>query len=558
MNSGTEPITYTINKLYDETSYMERYGLDVWITVFIVGLVFFAIGYFYIQNKLKPIKADWDNQKCSPEVIPFAGFIQEHPGESNVAFTARNFTFCVNSMLRSIADAAMEPFYFIIRVINENFGEILKTMMAVRVMFNRIRQSVRDIAQNLSNRIMEMLLSIMKMALSLQSVMEKVVGVFTTCLYSLIGSYATMRSLFGIIMRVVIIVILGALVGIIIGYIIISMIPIFGSWAIPLVVANTALMLSIVAVAATIKIFMDRVMHEGTAKIPSVPRCFAEATPVEVSADDGVHWKTKAIKDIIPGDILRYGGQVTGVLVLDGRDQHMYDIDGVVVSGDHYIIEEHAMGTKWRKVKEVPRAKPLGVLNLAKLYNLLTADKYIGINNLRFADWDDMSPEVVAKLKAHPVSSEVLPRNFEQHPLTVHAHLASGLVETTAVVMANGQRTPLCDVQLGDQLAGGGKVLGVVQILAHNALHHREYRLASGDRVQGTANLVTLGLGVGGGGEDEEVALIADATDIAFTMPQYNNVDHFYHLLTSTGTFMVQRDTVLRDYNAGLDHFLSD
>ena len=85
--SDSDIINLSINNLYKGESFMDIYNTDVFIT-FILCLVFFiAISYFYVMNNIKPIIANWDNQKCSPAVLPFAGLINKGPNDSTLDFT---------------------------------------------------------------------------------------------------------------------------------------------------------------------------------------------------------------------------------------------------------------------------------------------------------------------------------------------------------------------------------------------------------------------------------------------------------------------------------------
>ena len=87
-----ENIYTKINKMYNKKTYLASYGLDILITIVICLIFFVATSYFYIMNNLKPIVADWSNQKCSPAVIPFAGLINNGTTTTPMEFTEQNFT----------------------------------------------------------------------------------------------------------------------------------------------------------------------------------------------------------------------------------------------------------------------------------------------------------------------------------------------------------------------------------------------------------------------------------------------------------------------------------
>ena len=82
-----------LNKITSKITYLDKYGMSVIITAITILIFFIILSYFHVMNKIKPIKADWLNQRCNPEVIPFAGLINPQPGESAFEFTASNFIF---------------------------------------------------------------------------------------------------------------------------------------------------------------------------------------------------------------------------------------------------------------------------------------------------------------------------------------------------------------------------------------------------------------------------------------------------------------------------------
>ena len=73
-----------ISKLYHLKTYMDRYGLDVWIAFIVCFIFIVLIVKYYLINKLQPLKADWIHQRCNPLVIPFAGLINTPVGESQL------------------------------------------------------------------------------------------------------------------------------------------------------------------------------------------------------------------------------------------------------------------------------------------------------------------------------------------------------------------------------------------------------------------------------------------------------------------------------------------
>ena len=91
-----------INKITQKITYLDKYGGSVIATGLILFSFFLIFSYFYVMNKLKPIKADWTNQRCNPAVMPFAGLINAPPHSSKIEYTAENFYQCTQSILATI------------------------------------------------------------------------------------------------------------------------------------------------------------------------------------------------------------------------------------------------------------------------------------------------------------------------------------------------------------------------------------------------------------------------------------------------------------------------
>ena len=91
-----------INKIYNKAKYLDHYGGSVVITGVTLSIFFLIFSYMYVMNQIKPIRADWLNQRCSPAVIPFAGLINKDPGTSTFDYTATNFQSCLSQILSNI------------------------------------------------------------------------------------------------------------------------------------------------------------------------------------------------------------------------------------------------------------------------------------------------------------------------------------------------------------------------------------------------------------------------------------------------------------------------
>ena len=105
MSGLSDSIFTKVSNLYKKAGYLNLYGVDLIITIVICVFFSLIMMYYSVINNLQPIKADWDNNKCKPSIIPFAGIINRPDNETAFEFTQKNFIYCGQTMLKKIVAA---------------------------------------------------------------------------------------------------------------------------------------------------------------------------------------------------------------------------------------------------------------------------------------------------------------------------------------------------------------------------------------------------------------------------------------------------------------------
>ena len=98
-----------VNKLYRNKTYLEKYGSSVSITVIVIIAFLLVFSYFNIKSNINELKDDWNNIRCRPGIIPFAGMINKDPNDTVLESTSKNFSVCTNLILKSIVDVFTKP-----------------------------------------------------------------------------------------------------------------------------------------------------------------------------------------------------------------------------------------------------------------------------------------------------------------------------------------------------------------------------------------------------------------------------------------------------------------
>lgn len=527
-----EDIFTKLNTIYKQKSYLDKYGIDVW-TAIIIMLVFFVLTmYYYVLNNIEPIKADWENQKCSPAVIPFAGLINKGPNESAMDFAGKNLTGCVQDVFTNIAADAFQPVYYVANNLSASFSESVDSLNSARGMFDRVRNSVSDFTEEVMGKSLNITMPLVQLLINIKSIGAKVTGILTGGLFTLFGSYLTMNSFF-LFMIEMITVILYILVGLIVMFFIISAIPVFGSWAIPIAATNVAIMIFILAPVIFIKIFMSNILNLSTRSVPGVPRCFAGDTLIEVQDGDGI--TERKFKDINIGDILKNGEKVTATMKFSAQDQDIYNLDGVYVTGEHRVFSKK-LG--WIKVKYHLDSLLVKNFNEPFVYCLGTDTKTFTIGEQLYSDWDDIDEEVIQSLRKK--CPELTNYVHKQMHKQIHKHLDNGFVAGSLIDMNTGLKIPIENIIINDILANGEEVLGLIKIDGTDINGITEYKLPNDQTLSGYNINVCLG---------------ANKMTINESKSNNNGEKYLYQLLTNMGTFKVNGIKV-RDYNYGIDKYL--
>ena len=102
MNNIPETFSNYFYKAYKKDGYLDKYGGSVVATALTLFFFFLIFSYYYIQDKMEPIRRNWSNERCKPSVMPFAGWINKPEGKTATEFTSENFMQCTTQILSGI------------------------------------------------------------------------------------------------------------------------------------------------------------------------------------------------------------------------------------------------------------------------------------------------------------------------------------------------------------------------------------------------------------------------------------------------------------------------
>jgi hypothetical protein len=438
-------INYTanfINNTYDPLSYFDLYGNSVIIFIFMTLFVFLVYSYCKIMQTRESIADDWLNQRCKPQNIAFAGFITHPENTTAFQYTSDNFQYCVQDILRNISGYALQPFQFMIQALTDIFSKLSDSIQKTREATNKLRNGITNFTQDVLSRILNVMIPIQTMFISLLDTFQKIQGVMTSGLYTMLGSYYTLQSLMGAILELIIKLLI-VLVSIIVGLWIMPF-----TW--PAAASMTAVFLAIAIPLSIIIYFMTEVLHIKSSGIPKL-RCFDRKTHIYLQ--DG---SFKHIQDIKVNDVLLDKSIVTSKIKVTSEGLDMYNLNGIIVSESHIV----RCDSNWIPVKYHPLAIKINNYNESYLYCLNTTSKTIVINNIIFTDWDEL----------YDYNLEFICDFMKKHNLS---HIDEGYDKNTKIKLKT-QDVSLKDIKIGETLSTEGIVYGIVELSSSRNLGNKE------------------------------------------------------------------------------------
>jgi len=525
--------TTKLNKIYDELTYFDHYGSSIIGFIAVTSLTGLAISYYYMKRNSQDIKDDWVNQRCNPNVIPFAGYINAPDDVSASKYTSDNLNYCIKEIIHDASEAALSPINLLLEQVADFFTDIMNSIDGVRGMIARIRKSIADIFAKLMGKIMNFVTPLQIMLLTFKDIMGKSQGIMAATLYFILGVYNTIQSAMGAGIEATVKILI-IMVGVIAA---LSVLP----FTMPAAAVSTVIFLAISIPLAIITSIVSKALHIKSSSVPGL--CFDKNTQIKMKTPNNTY---KPIREIVLGDVLDSGSVVTGVMQLAKRaEDDMYNLKGVTVSGSHLVkLENVRLGSEYIKVQDHIDAVRLENYTEPVLYCLNTSDKRICVGDMVFTDWDELY-DISLELMKHATGYrlERTDGGFVEHTKIEikwgNEHTTSK-EETTSKTM----KISINDVALGDVLKNGEVVLGTVKVGKYDTNMVVDYCLG------GYARFTGANIKIPKSNYDSELSPRPPSTWVTETTP-------LYHLITDKGVFTVN-DVAVRDYNSLIDVFFED
>jgi hypothetical protein len=202
--------------------------------------------------------------------------------------------------------------------------------------------------------------------------------------------------------------------------------------------------------------------------------CFDPMTPVHMA--DGSY---KAIQELVIGDTLAPTPanplpHVTSVFRFDGEKTPMVKLHDVILSSQHYVFHD-----KWIEASEHPDAVPVPSIPQLVCLNVTGHQFKVG-NGLLVADYDEHESKDVVYATQRLALQRL--NGFAEDECVVEDY-SLGIDRRAEVFMKDGTWKEIQQIQIGDFVMNGGRVLGVVQEQCEQVVDIDGYSLAAAQTI---------------------------------------------------------------------------
>jgi hypothetical protein len=396
------------------------------------------------------ISTNWDDNRCDPYVVPFSGFFKPDTDPRTATEFARdNWSFCqkeyVQNAIRVAAAGAQD-----LADAQSDVGGLVEEMVGVFAdVFFDIWNFFYEVYSVFMDRMKVAAKIFQNMMSNFHSIVERLQAMVFSIVMALMSTVILSVNTIRFILMVAIIV-----VGILIAMAIILF------WIFPPIGGFIADMVAVIGITAI------TVMTVLGAEVA----CFVRDTPVLCKGRT-----VKPIQDICVGDTLLDGSRVTAVHRFSVTNATLYDLYGVRVTGDHLVMhpENYHQMIPVHDHPDAIRA-PSSFFHIWKntdLWCLTTSSRRIPIQtkhgkDLVFADWEEIADDDTDGLRSWYDRVWI-----KLNGVSRIAQPPSAVLETTAAISPDcmialpaSRDIRAGDLRIGDRIAGGGHITGIVEI----------------------------------------------------------------------------------------------
>ena len=150
-------IDKSINKLYDKSGLMQRYGDQVWISILLIFVFGVIFTYINVLNHMQKVKKNWATERCNPFIMPIAGWINntDKANENDAKYTINNFEFCLGNIITNFFHYVADGFKNVVSGLEDIFKDIGIILSGIINFLMSLISGILKLIENLWNLLLQ-------------------------------------------------------------------------------------------------------------------------------------------------------------------------------------------------------------------------------------------------------------------------------------------------------------------------------------------------------------------------------------------------------------------
>ena len=321
--------------------------------------------YYTITLEIDEVRKNWDRRRCEPSSILFAQKIPTDPSVDKDQFAEDNFYFCLEKLIDSTLKRTLQPVFDLFKKQVDAIQPIHDSIMNMKGSASGYLNPLNKTFNIMHDKFNAMSYQSARISVRIKMAMQRIQAILVSSMFAGLSMYQGIQNSIQLVIRICLII-LGILIALI-----------FFLWFVMFPFIPT-----ILAVISAISIIL------GTAAVGGMASAFCVAPDTLVATSDST-WTP--VCELKPGDLLRDGSMVEGILKTTGEGAKCVLLHGVHISACHLVFYDK----KWIPADEHPFAIRSDT-SPNELYCLNTTDrKWIvkskdSSNELVLRDWEEL------------------------------------------------------------------------------------------------------------------------------------------------------------------------
>jgi hypothetical protein len=167
---------------------------NILLIIFVTLWTIFIFYVPYLLGFMNNLKNDWPAYRCSPMILPIAGYINKQNNQTTSEATSENFTYCTQNILSNFMGYLLEPLSYLTAGLTSLGTELVGNLSSIRGIIDSVRTFATTITEGIYGMFVNIIVQFIKIFMLLKDVLERMLGTFMVVRYILSGSVQTAES----------------------------------------------------------------------------------------------------------------------------------------------------------------------------------------------------------------------------------------------------------------------------------------------------------------------------------------------------------------------------